>query len=169
MLTVSVLAPPLMSVTLVAWLLAGDGSEGVIRTVTVLVIACPCALVISIPVTVVSGLTRLANLGVLVKGGHVLEKLGRNHSRPGQHTMLHPLGRPPTRLYRAPGRVNLIGEHTDYNERFVLPTGIGDYVEVAVRRRGDTVIRLFAMDLDQELAFGLGYVLATVLGYRFGL
>jgi len=40
-----------------------------------LIIACPCALVISIPVTMVSGLTRLANLGVLVKGGAQLNTL----------------------------------------------------------------------------------------------
>jgi Cd2+/Zn2+-exporting ATPase len=45
------------------------------RGLAMLIIACPCALVISIPVTVVSGLTRLANLGVLVKGGAQLDSL----------------------------------------------------------------------------------------------
>lgn len=45
------------------------------RGLTLLIIACPCALVISIPVTVVSGLTRLANLGILVKGGAQLDRL----------------------------------------------------------------------------------------------
>lgn len=45
------------------------------RGLAMLIIACPCALVISIPVTVVSGLTRLANLGVLVKGGAQLDRL----------------------------------------------------------------------------------------------
>ena len=53
-----------------------DGSRGwLYRGLTLLIIACPCALVISIPVTVVSGLTRLANLGVLVKGGAQLDRL----------------------------------------------------------------------------------------------
>ncbi len=53
-----------------------DGSHGwLYRGLALLIIACPCALVISIPVTVVSGLTRLANLGVLVKGGAQLDRL----------------------------------------------------------------------------------------------
>ncbi|MFW2403711.1 MAG: heavy metal translocating P-type ATPase [Gammaproteobacteria bacterium] len=52
-----------------------DGTRGwLYRGLTLLIIACPCALVISIPVTVVSGLTRLANLGVLVKGGAQLDR-----------------------------------------------------------------------------------------------
>ena len=45
------------------------------RALALLIVACPCALVISIPVTVVSSLTRLAHLGVLVKGGEQLDRL----------------------------------------------------------------------------------------------
>jgi Cd2+/Zn2+-exporting ATPase len=57
-------------------LTTADGVTGwLYRGLTLLIIACPCALVISIPVTVVSGLTRLANLGVLVKGGAQLDRL----------------------------------------------------------------------------------------------
>ncbi len=53
-----------------------DGAHGwLYRGLALLIIACPCALVISIPVTVVSALTRLANLGVLVKGGAQLDEL----------------------------------------------------------------------------------------------
>jgi Zn2+/Cd2+-exporting ATPase len=53
-----------------------DGTRGwLYRGLALLIIACPCALVISIPVTVVSSLTRLANLGVLVKGGAQLDAL----------------------------------------------------------------------------------------------
>jgi len=53
-----------------------DGTTGwLYRGLAMLIIACPCALVISIPVTVVSGLTRLANMGVLVKGGAQLDRL----------------------------------------------------------------------------------------------
>ena len=53
-----------------------DGSSGwLYRGLALLIIACPCALVISIPVTMVSGLTRLAHLGVLVKGGAQLDRL----------------------------------------------------------------------------------------------
>ena len=55
---------------------AADGTHGwLYRALALLIIACPCALVISIPVTVVSALTRLANLGVLVKGGAQLDAL----------------------------------------------------------------------------------------------
>ena len=55
---------------------APDGSKGwLYRGLTLLIIACPCALVISIPVTVVSGLTRLAHLGVLVKSGALLDRM----------------------------------------------------------------------------------------------
>jgi Cd2+/Zn2+-exporting ATPase len=55
---------------------AADGTRGwMYRGLTLLIIACPCALVISIPVTVVSGLTRLAQLGVLVKSGALLDRM----------------------------------------------------------------------------------------------
>ena len=55
---------------------APDGTRGwMYRGLTLLIIACPCALVISIPVTVVSGLTRLAQLGVLVKSGALLDRM----------------------------------------------------------------------------------------------
>jgi galactokinase len=41
------------------------------------------------------------------------------------------------RVYRAPGRVNLIGEHTDYNEGFVMPVAVGLYCSVAISLRED--------------------------------
>ena len=65
---VLVFAQPLMT--------QADGTTGwLYRGLAMLIIACPCALVISIPVTVVSGLTRLAHLGVLVKGGAQLDRM----------------------------------------------------------------------------------------------
>jgi Zn2+/Cd2+-exporting ATPase len=56
-------------------LASADDPGWLYRGLALLIIACPCALVISIPVTVVSALTRLAQLGVLVKGGAQLDRL----------------------------------------------------------------------------------------------
>jgi Cd2+/Zn2+-exporting ATPase len=54
----------------------GDALEWFVRGLTLLVIACPCALIIATPVTVVSALTSAAKHGVLIKGGNYLESLG---------------------------------------------------------------------------------------------
>ena len=65
-------------------------------------------------------------------------------------------GAAPTVVTRAPGRVNLIGEHTDYNDGFVLPMAIGCETMVAARRRDDGIIRLHAVDLEgAETAFSV--------------
>jgi galactokinase len=57
---------------------------------------------------------------------------------------------------RAPGRVNLIGEHTDYNDGFVLPAIIDRDVEIIARRRSDTLVRIYAADLDERKDNDLG-------------
>ncbi len=51
-----------------------------------------------------------------------------------------------THLVQAPGRVNLIGEHTDYNDGFVLPCAINHGTVVACSPRADLLVRVIAMD-----------------------
>ncbi len=55
----------------------------------------------------------------------------------------------------APGRVNLIGEHTDYNDGLALPLAVTEGVTVKARVRQDTAISAAAVDLDEEDTFAL--------------
>ena len=55
-------------------------------------------------------------------------------------------GSAPDLVARAPGRVNLIGEHTDYNDGFVLPCAIGPATMVAAKLRTDGDVRIIAVD-----------------------
>jgi galactokinase len=64
-------------------------------------------------------------------------------------------GAAPEVVVRAPGRVNLIGEHTDYNEGFVLPAAIDRYVEFAGRRRADRKVRAHSVDFNDSVEFSL--------------
>ena len=59
-------------------------------------------------------------------------------------------GQGPDIIAQAPGRVNLIGEHTDYNEGFVLPMAIDYYVRVAVSRRKDQHLRFLSVDFKDR-------------------
>ena len=58
-----------------------------------------------------------------------------------------------TLVARAPGRVNLIGDHTDYNDGFVLPMAIDRAVWIALRRRDDARISAHSLDFDNDVAF----------------
>ena len=55
-----------------------------------------------------------------------------------------------TIVVRSPGRINLIGEHTDYNEGYVLPAAIDKAAYLALTPREDDQINLYSIDLNDE-------------------
>jgi galactokinase len=58
-------------------------------------------------------------------------------------------------VYASPGRVNLIGEHTDYNGGFVLPGAIDKEIVTAIKLNGTDTVRVFAFDLNDSCEFKL--------------
>jgi galactokinase len=81
------------------------------------------------------------------------------------------------RIFRSPGRINLIGEHTDYNEGFVLPAAIDRHVYVGISPRNDGRLRIASVDfsgihegvVNDEEKSPLGwpdYALGVLSGFR---
>lgn len=58
-------------------------------------------------------------------------------------------------LFASPGRINLIGEHTDYNGGFVFPGAVDKGIVAAIRPNGSARVRLYSIDMDEEVIFGL--------------
>ncbi|AXE16897.1 galactokinase [Runella rosea] len=68
---------------------------------------------------------------------------------------VHVFGKKPSFIVRAPGRINLIGEHTDYNNGFVLPAAIDKAIYFAIAPRTDRLCKLYAADLDDAYEFSV--------------
>ena len=64
-------------------------------------------------------------------------------------------GSPPAFIASAPGRANLIGEHTDYNDGYVFPVAIDKYLNIAARKRPDRRVTLHALDVNDSWEFCL--------------
>ena len=58
-------------------------------------------------------------------------------------------------LYASAGRINLIGEHTDYNGGFVFPGAIDKCIMAEIRPSGTDMVRVFSIDIDEYVEFGL--------------
>ena len=72
----------------------------------------------------------------------------------------------PHRVAYAPGRVNLIGEHTDYNDGFVLPCAIDRGTAVAIGDAADAMISVTSADYGEGDSFDPGQVFQAALGWR---
>ncbi len=64
-------------------------------------------------------------------------------------------GKAPTLWTQAPGRVNILGEHTDYNDGFVFPAAIDRHLGIAAGPRADARVRAYSVDFQQESVFPL--------------
>lgn len=101
----------------------GAWMEWTYRALVLLVIACPCALVISTPVSIVSGLTAMARRGVLIKGGVFLEEIGKlkalavdktgtiTEGKPRVQQVIPWNGRPEEEILRVAAAIDTHSEH----------------------------------------------------------
>ncbi len=71
----------------------------------------------------------------------------------------------PDLFVKSPGRINLIGEHTDYNLGFVLPAAIDKAIYIAIGKREDTIIELTAADLDQSFTVSMNQLIKSNLDW----
>src|SRR5258707_1166934 len=62
------------------------------------------------------------------------------------------------RIFRAPGRVNLIGEHTDYNDGFVMPAAVGFSVYVGIAARPDRKLVIHSEEFPGNFEFDLDHL-----------
>ncbi len=79
-------------------------------------------------------------------------------------------------MVTAPGRINLIGEHTDYNDGFVMPAAVDKHIQFAVSKNESDLFTFYSVDYDKQISFGLdelkagshwiNYLMGVVDGFR---
>jgi galactokinase len=69
------------------------------------------------------------------------------------------------RIYQAPARVNLIGEHTDYNDGFVMPAAIGFSTEVAIAPRSDRKLVIHSENYSEQIEFDVDHLPTAHAGH----
>ena len=60
-------------------------------------------------------------------------------------------------IVRSPGRINIIGEHTDYNEGFVLPAAVDKEIVLAMAKNDSDTVRVTALDIGEEVEFAVNH------------
>ena len=78
-----------------------------------------------------------------------------NRTQPLIEAFVRHFATQPTHVAIGPGRVNLIGEHTDYNDGFVLPVALKRDVRIVMRARPDNHVRLYSLEYDEWFGFDL--------------
>ena len=72
-------------------------------------------------------------------------------------------------LYTSPGRINLIGEHTDYNGGFVFPGAVNKGMIAEIKPNGTGKVRAFSIDLNDYAEFGLNEVAISKVSILYSL
>ncbi|HEX9980187.1 MAG TPA: galactokinase [Flavobacterium sp.] len=71
-------------------------------------------------------------------------------------------GSAPEYIFLSPGRINIIGEHVDYNDGFVLPAAVDKFVCIAISKAEGSTCTIFAMDIEEQFEFSLNDMLKPV-------
>src|SRR5258708_23547192 len=86
---------------------------------------------------------------------HTAELKGNTLAAQARTAFADHYGATPTHIARAPGRINIIGEHTDYNDGFVLPAAIQQAIYIAGKVRPDQTVKVQSLDFRDNASFTL--------------